>query len=133
MVALNELSDSYSNLSEEELKSLGYTEEQIRKLQEFNEKIQNGSTLLDDLTGEIDKVSGRTLLMEGLSNILTSVATVIQDIKESFSYIFGLDSTGIYNIIKSFNEFTKSLVISEETSDKLRNTFTGLFAILYFI
>ena len=130
MVALNELSDSYSNLSEEELKSLGYTEEQIRKLQEFNEKIQNGSTLLDDLTGEIDKVSGRTLLMEGLSNILTSVATVIQDIKESFSYIFGLDSTGIYNIIKSFNEFTKSLVISEETSDKLKNTFAGLFAIL---
>ena len=130
MIALNELSDSYSNLSEEELRSLGYTEEQIKKLQEFNDKIQNGSTLLDDLTGEIDKVSGRTLLMEGLSNVLTSIATVIQDVKESFSYIFGLDSTGIYNIIKSFNEFTKSLVISEETSDKLKNTFAGLFAIL---
>ena len=39
----------------------------------------------------------------------------------------------LYNVISGLNEFSKKLVLSEETADKLKRTFKGLFSIIHVI
>ncbi|MGM9968903.1 MAG: hypothetical protein ACI35S_00735 [Anaeroplasma sp.] len=130
IVALNEMADSYAGLSEEELKNLGYTEEQIERLKEFNDEVQDGTVLLDDFIEGIDEVSGKELIFESISNILDGLSTAINAVKEAFSEIFGLNAESLYETLKSFNEFTKSLVMSDETAEKLKNTIAGLLAVI---
>ncbi|MDY6058106.1 MAG: tape measure protein [Candidatus Onthovivens sp.] len=129
-IALNDLTNAYEYLDDETLKNMGFTKAQVEQLRKLNENVQNGTVYLGDFVDEIDKVSGRDLLIESFSNILNSLVTVINSVKSGFSDIFGLETGKLYETIKSFNEFTKSLVISEETADKLRNTFAGLFAVI---
>ena len=129
-IALNDLTNAYEYLDDETLKNMGFTKAQVEQLRKLNENVQNGTVYLGDFVNEIDKVSGRDLLIESFSNILNSLVTVINSVKSGFSDIFGLETEKLYETIKSFNEFTKSLIISEETADKLRNTFAGLFAVI---
>ena len=129
-IALNDLTNAYEYLDDETLKNMGFTKAQVEQLRKLNENVQNGTVYLGDFVDEIDKVSGRDLLIESFSNILNSLVTVINSVKSGFSDIFGLETGKLYETIKSFNEFTKSLIISEETADKLRNTFAGLFAVI---
>ena len=124
--ALSDMANSYEEISDEELKNLGYTKEQIERLKELSKEVQNGSISIDSFFG---KLSGRELLLEGFYNIGRSFIKIFNSIKESFSSIFGLNSEKLYNSLKSFSEFTKKLIITDDTAEKLKRTFTGIFSI----
>ena len=123
--SLSDMANSYEELSDEELKNLGYTKEQIERLKELSKEVQNGSISIDSFFG---KLSGRELLLDGFYNIGRSFIKIFNSIKESFSSIFGLNSENLYNSLKSFSDFTKKLIITDDTSEKLKRTFTGIFS-----
>ena len=123
--SLSDMANSYEEMSDEELKNLGYTKEQIERLKELSKEVQNGSISIDSFFG---KLSGRELLLEGFYNIGRSFIKIFNSIKESFSSIFGLNSENLYNSLKSFSDFTKKLIIADDTSEKLKRTFTGIFS-----
>lgn len=127
-VALSDMTSTYAGLSDEELKSLGYTKEYIENLKELNLKVQNGELSVNDLADSFNKISGRDLLIEGFKNALEGLIKVVDSIKSAFSDVFGLDSDKIYSLVESFKNFTSKLIMTDETADKLKRTFRGLFA-----
>ncbi len=81
--------------------------------------------------GDWKELGGRTMLIEGIKDVFVGLSSVIKPIKEAFRDIFPA-KTGkdLFEMTKRFAEFAKSLKISEETSEKLKRTFAGFFAIL---
>ena len=127
-----DLTDIIDNLSDSELQSIGYTEEQVDALRELAKQAEETGTPINELIESLDKPSGRELLFDTIHNILEGLSRTLQTFKAAWSEIFTPERTSkrIYNVIKALNDFSKKLVISEETADKLKRTFKGLFAII---
>ena len=127
--SVHKYSESLSGMSEEQLKSKGYTTEQVEALKELDGAIQNGSVSLDDFVDKMTKMSGRELLIDSFKNIFEGLGQIIKPIGEAFRNIFEpITGSQLYSAIEGFNELTKSFTISEETAQKLKSTFEGLFA-----
>jgi hypothetical protein len=85
---------------------------------------------------------GRDDLIEAFWNLWEAASAVVTPIKEAFNEIFRgtsdttadeyLEKAGkrLANITKAIKEFTEKLKLNDETSDKLKRTFKGLFAAL---
>ena len=129
--AVNRLSGEYGELSAEQLKSKGYTQEQVDALLELNKNIQNGSISIDEFADKMSKLSGRELIMESFANIWKSLVSIVTPIKEAFNEIFPpATANQLYKIIEAFKNFTSKLILSAEQSEKLKQTFKGLFSVL---
>ena len=137
-----DLADSYSLLSDEDLKIAGYTKEQIEKFRELADGIKDGKVSLDEFYENIDKLSGRDLLLESINNIFEAASNVVNIVKEAFNEVFmpfdnDEKAQKIYNLIEALKLFTEKLKLTEEQSSKLKNVFKGLFdvvdAILYIL
>lgn len=118
-------------LSDEQLKAKGYTDEQIAAFRELRETAEKLGVPLDTFIDKIDEINGRWLLINSIRNIGGSIVKVFSSIGTAFRNIFDpIQPEQIFNAIGAFHKFTASLAISDETADKLRRTFEGLFAIV---
>lgn len=78
-----------------------------------------------------NKLGGRTLVLNGLKNVVSSVTEVVNILSESFRNIFPpITGDTLYKLSFKFIEFTRNLKLSDETSKNLRTTFDGLFTIV---
>lgn len=60
-------------------------------------------------------------------NILNAINQVITAVRDAFSEVFGtITGEGLKSLTARFNEWTKSLLMSEETLAKFKNIFKGL-------
>lgn len=76
-------------------------------------------------------MGGRTALIDSLRNAFEGVMSIIKPIKEAFSEIFPpTTAKQLYDFTEGLKNLTEKLKISDETSDKLKRTFKGLFAVL---
>lgn len=136
--ALNNLTEKTAGLSEEELANAGYSQRQLESLKELNEAVKSGSVDLDEYTESITRLSGRENLLEAFWNTWNAVfgdgeeyLGIIGTIKEAFRDIFPATTVEqLYNFTVKLKELTEKFKISEETSENLKNTFKGLFAVL---
>ena len=172
------------DLSKEQLKQMGYTDEQIKKILKMGQtandaatKVKTFTQLFDTLkeaaqsgwtqTWEIligdfeeakallteisDVVSaligksadsrnkmlqgwkdmgGRTDMIDAFRNSFEALAAIIKPINEAFREIFPpTTSEQLYNITSAIKSFTEKLKVSDETADKIKNTFKGVFSI----
>ena len=129
--SINKLTDEVSGLSEEELKSRGYTMDSVKALKALNEHVKDGSINLEDFAKRMSRQSGRENMIEGFKNAFQSLGQVITAFKDSFREFFPA-TTGeqLYNLTVKFKQFTASLKPSEEAMGKIKTTFRGLFAAL---
>lgn len=75
---------------------------------------------------------GRAAAIEGLANVGKGLLTIIHAISEAWHDIFPRDDgRRITALAKGFAEFSKNLVVSEKTADKIKRTFKGLFSITH--
>lgn len=122
------------NLSDEELKALGYTKEQIEALRELKAEADKVGYSVEEFVNNIDKLNGRTLFIDSFKNIGNSILTIFGAIKDAWVEIFEITPDGVgqslYDLIAAFHKLTTHLVISDETADKMKRTFKGLFAII---
>ena len=118
------------DLTDAQLKSVGYTDEQIKKIRALAEEAEKAGTPLNELIGMLEKKSGRELLFEGIGNIGQSLITLFESIGKAYENIFPSEekSQKLYNTIAAFESFTESLVISDDTAKNITKTFEGLFA-----
>lgn len=173
------------DLSEEQLKQMGYTDEQIKKILKMGQtandaatKVKTFTQLFDTLkeaaqsgwtqTWEIligdfeeakallteisDVVSsligksadsrnsllqgwkdmgGRADVIDAFRNSFKALADIIKPIHEAFREIFPpTTSEQLYKITSAIKSFTEKLKVSDETADKMKRTFKGVFSIL---
>ena len=119
-----------SDLNDEQLKNVGYTDEEIAALRELGDQAKLTDSDVDKLIKTLERPSGRELFLESIQNILQAIIRPMQAFSAAWHDIFSIDSSQVYGILEGFNHFTESLVISDETSGKLQRTFRGLFSIL---
>lgn len=86
---------------------------------------------LSEKMAEWKELGGRDALLSGLGNLYKAITAIIDPIKEAFRDIFP-ESTAesLVKATEKFKEFTAKLIISDETGEKIKNTFKGLFAVL---
>ena len=130
--------DSLSDLSDEQLKNKGYTDEQIQALRDLKKAVDEGGTSINDLIKDLEKPSGRELLLESLSNIINAVIGSCKALSKAWKEIFPpLTSDRIYNLIEGLNKLTSHLRLTDEETgelnangEKLKRTFKGILAVL---
>jgi len=129
--AISNLTDKTNAMSAEQLENAGYTREQVKALNELNEKVKDGSINLEEFAMKMQRPSGRENLIEALYNSLKAVGSVIAPIKEAFTDIFP-PATGeqLYALTEKIRDFTAKLIISDSTAVKLKSTFKGVFSVL---
>lgn len=122
---------SLAKLSDEQLKSKGYTDEQIEAFRELRNTAEKLGIPLDDFIDNLDEINGRWLLINSFKNVGKSLIQVFKSIGEAWRGIFDpIQADSIFNAIAAFHKFTTVLIPSEEAADNLTRTFKGLFAVL---
>ena len=173
------------DLSEEQLKEMGYTEEQIKEIIKLGQtandaatKVKTFTQLMDTLkeaaqsgwtqTWEIligdfeeakkiwtsvsdyfsealnksaearnnmlqawSDAGGREIAIDSIKNAFQGLLSIIRPIKEAFREIFPPTTADqLLRITKRIKEITAKFKLSEKSSENLKNTFKGLFAII---
>ena len=130
------LSEAYMKLTEnakaatDETTGLAkYTEEELGKIDDLRSGLHDVTSdsrkLLRTLTAE----SGRQYIFETLKNSLLGVIKLTSTFTHAWRDIIppALTSEKLYKGVKFIGEFSRKLVMSDETADKLRRTLHGLF------
>lgn len=130
-IKAEDLVDVINNLSESELKSMGYTDEQAKALKELAKEAEKTGTPLSELIESLERPSGRELLFSSIHNALEGVTKLVQTFRDAWGEIFTGErmSAGIYNFLDGLNRLSEKLIMSDETADKLKRTLKGLVAI----
>ena len=124
-----------ASMTEEQMRSKGYTDEQINAFKELSKTADKLGMPLNEFIDNMDKINGRWLLLKGFENIGKSILSVFKTIGTAWKEVFPPKSTkekanSLFNLIAAFHKFSTTLKMEDETVDKLRRTFKGLFAIL---
>lgn len=132
--------DSLANLSDEQLKNKGYTDEQIIALRDLKKEANDANSSIYKLINGFEKPSGVDLAWGSVFNILDSIVESCKAVKQAWTEIFhpGMTedqiiaerSERLYKLLESIHAFTESLKVNEETAQKITRTFKGVFAIL---
>lgn len=129
--AVHNLRDKMTGMSQEERKAAGYTSEMVEQIEKLDEGIKNGSVSMDEFTEKILKSSGRENLIQSIWNAAKGLMSVIAPIKEAFRDIFPpMTSEQLYAFTEALRNLTERMKLSETTSENLKRTFKGLFAVL---
>ena len=133
-VSVKETTKNIEELSDEQLKNAGLTKEEIRMYRDLEKQSKKTGKSIQELVDEMGKKDGRTLLLESFKNAGMGLVTVLKAIKDAWLDVFPPPTViQLYNIISAMNEFSQKLKVSEETADKVKRTFKGLFSILHII
>lgn len=130
-LSAEELTEAIASLSDSELKNAGYTDEQVKKLKELAKEAEKTGTPLSELITQLEKPSGKELILDSLGNSIKGCIKFAKTFKQAFSEMFDpINSDTLYNLAESINRFSKHLVMSDDTADKLKRTIKGVIALL---
>ena len=119
------------DLGDAQLKSIGYTDDQVAALRELAKQAEETGTPLNELIESLNKPSGRDLVVESFSNVLHGLMGAIEAVKSAWSEAFPTPTVErVYSILEAINKFTQKLVLTDENSEKLKNSLRGLFDVL---
>lgn len=128
--SISKMADEVRGLGYEELKAKGYTEDQAASLIALDDGIKNGSIDIDEYAKKMTKLSGREHLINALSNAFKGLSDIVGKVKESFEDVFPpMTGEKLYSITEAIDKFSKNLIPSEKTLDKIGRTAKGVFAI----
>ena len=120
-----------ASMTEEQAKANGYTDEQITALKELVATAEKLGIPVEELIDNLDEINGRWLLINSFKNIGQGLITVIKAIGSAWRDIFpAMQAEQLFNLIAGFHKLTTRMKVSDETADKIRRTFKGLFAAL---
>ena len=122
---------AYAQMRDEQLKAAGLTKEQQQALADLKTTSEQMGIPIKELVMNIDQINGRWIMIKGFANIGNGLIKVFKSIgdawKETMKPITGND---IFNVIVGFQKFTRQLIMTGQTADKLKQTFKGVFAML---
>lgn len=124
--------EALSGLSDEQLKTLGYTEDQIQGMKELGKIAEETGTPLNDLLEKAkDPFFTIKLLIESASNVLSNFSIIATAAKNAFGEVFPpILSTQITGTILKINALSKGLVLNDKSANRIQRTFRGVFSVL---
>ena len=122
--------DSLANLSDEQLKAKGYTDEQIEALRELKIAADEGGTSINDLINDMTKPSGRELIFEAVANVVKQFNKLLEGAKEAWNNVFGdVDaSKAFYDIIEQLHQLSEEFTITEEQARAFATIIEGVLS-----
>ena len=128
--SIGTMTDKINAMSQEELKAAGYTQDQIRELNNLNEAVKDGSINLDEYAKKMQQMSGRENIIAGIKNAFESLMSVVKPVREAFEDIFPpITGQQVYDMTEKFKKFTETLKPTEETLDRIKRAAKGFFSI----
>lgn len=129
--SISRFTKELSVLSEEELKSRGYTKEQVAQMEALNTSVQNGNISMEEFAQKMQNLSGREHMINAFKNAFEGLLSILKPIGDAFKEVFEpITSKGLYDAIAQFEQLTEKIKISKETASHIKNTFQGLFSVL---
>lgn len=124
-----------ANLSEEEMRAKGYTDDQIDAFKELRNTAEKLGIPLNDFIDNMDQINGRWLLLQSFVNVGKAISGVFESIGKAWTDLHGAITVDdmankLFNAVGAFHKFTASMIPTEETAGKLERSFKGLFALL---
>ena len=132
-ISIDDLTEVIGNLSDSELESAGYTEDQVKILRELADQAKKTGTPLSDLLEQMKKPTTTELIFDSARRAVQSLMTIFDSAKTAFFDVFGsfkITPKQIYSFAEAVNEFSKRLVITENAADKITRAFKGVFTIV---
>lgn len=131
-----EATQSFGELSDEQLRNSGLTEAEIRLYRDLEEEAKSSGKSIGQLVDEMSKMDGHTMLIESLKNAGLALFDVFRLLKDAWVEAFPPPSSvGLYYLIKDLYEFSQKLTLVDketgeytETAKKLLRIFKGLVA-----
>ena len=118
------------DLTDTQLKAVGYTEEEIKALKDLAIQAEQTGTPLNELINRLNRPSGRELFLDTITNTLKAMIEPIRAVAKAFGEVFGISSEQLYNVIDGLHSFSEAIVMEPESLDKLTRTFKGLFGVV---
>ena len=131
-----------TEMSDAELANLKLKPDQIKAIKELKTEADKLGMPVDEFVERMDKLDGRSIIIESFKNIFKGLAAALNGIKDAWQNVFPPKSMeekqqGLYDIIAAFHKFSVSFkTVAEEadkegsTVNKLMRTFQGLFTVL---
>ena len=119
------------DLSDVQLKNVGYTDEQIKAIQELSEEAKKSGKSINELISSFSKPTGRELLINSFKNLWEAITKPLNSIKQAWDNTFGksINSENLYKLIEGFNKLTESLIISDEAAANFQKVAEGMFSV----
>lgn len=131
-VKAEELEEVIGSLSDTELKSLGYTEEQSESLKNLAQQAKDTGKPISELINNLQTPTKKDLFLDAIQNGLKGLSKVLKTVKTAWNDVFSPKSLsdGVYKAVENLHALSEKFVMTDETADKLRRTFSGLFSVL---
>lgn len=128
--SLDDLNKTMESLTDQQLKDLELTDEEIKLYRELEQQSKKTGKSMSELISEMDTRTGRDLLIESFQNVGTSIKKIFQAIGEAWKDTLSISPIALYNFIKGLNELSQKFVMSDKTAENLKRTLRGVFAII---
>ena len=127
-----------AKLSDAKLKELGLTKEEIELYRDLEKQSEKTGKSIEELVSEMESMDGRSLLLQSFKNIGSALVGIFKALREAWSEIFPpASAVQVYNILSGFERLTECLRLTDketgelnETGQKIKRTFKGVFAII---
>ena len=131
-VKAEELEEVIGSLSDTELKSLGYTEEQSESLKNLAQQAKDTGKPISELINNLQTPTKKDLFLDAIQNGLKGLSKVLKTVKTAWNDVFSPKSLSdvVYKAVENLHALSEKFVMTDETADKLRRTFSGLFSAL---
>lgn len=97
----------------------------------FNSIIQPAIDARNEMFKFWNENGGRTAVIEGLTNVVQGLGKVLGSIGDAWSEVFpAMTGERLVELSNKFKDLTEKFKISDETAEKIKTTFKGLFDIL---
>lgn len=139
----SELAVELENLSEEQMRNMGFTDEQIDAFNELKKMAEKTGIPIkelielistDDKGKDTSAFNTRYLILNSLKNIGLTLVSVFKSVGKAFADVFSIKPDSLFDLIAAFHKFTVLVRDQvEKNADKLTRTLRGLFSIIHII
>lgn len=124
---------SLEDLSDAQLTSIGYTEEEVKQIRELAAAASTTGSSLNTLIESMSRRSGRELFLESLFNVVKAIVTPLEAVAKAWNDVFAVDANDLYGLLESFNSLSASLIMVPEDAEKVTRVFKGLFSVVHLL
>ncbi len=119
-------------MSDAQMKSLGYTEEEIDAIRKEIAAIEDGTSALNGIVDAMDQMSGREMIVESFKSIASALTPMAKAIGDAYREIFPRwTSDTVKKQIGRFYGWAKAMKLSEKQIQDLHDGMKGLFKIMH--
>lgn len=122
--------EALSNMSDEQLKSMGYTDDQIQGMKELAKIAKETGHPLNELLENVkDPFYGIKLIIDSVKNVFKGFLGILDSAKKAFADVFPpVLATQITGFLVKLNDLSKLFVLSSDNADRFYRIFKGLFS-----